>query len=138
MKKLSVGLLTVLLWSFFSFTSCTQSNEGEKARDQMEEGYDDMNSDLEMEKQALRDEIQQALKTIDQQVEKLNQDLKSASAEAKTELEKELEDLKAAKEKLTRNLDSFGDKTAMEWDQFKDNVRKTIQDIGKDNEVQEK
>ena len=137
MKKLSVELFGVFILSFFLLSSCGETSQTDQPLDQMEEESQEIDATREMEKEALREEIRQAMYDIDQKVEKLNESLKTASAKAKTELEKELAELKTAREKLAADLDSFGEKTAEEWDQFKENVKKTIQDIGKDKAEQE-
>ncbi len=135
MKNLSLSLFAIALVGWFSFSSCGDNPNAERAQENMEEAADDMGDALTKERDDLKEDIQEAQSDIDRRLEKLNNDMKEASAEAKAEMQEEINQLEAKKNQLAQDLNEFGNKTEAEWDQFKANVRNTIDKIGDDNDM---
>jgi peptidoglycan hydrolase CwlO-like protein len=137
MKKSTVILfaLSLTLIGFFTFTSCGDDPSSERAEDKMEEAADAVGDAMVAEKNDLKGEINEATANIDRRLEKLNNDMKDATAEAKAEMQEEANQLEAKRKQLAQDLENFGDKTGAEWDQFKSNVRETMKDLGKDDNM---
>ena len=89
---------------------------------------------MEAEKNDLKRDISEAQSNIDRRLEKLNNDLKTANAEAKADIQQEIDKLETKRKQLAQDLENFGDKVGSEWDQFKANVRTTVDDIGDGNQ----
>ena len=134
MKNPMLKLFALFLLSFLLIPAC-QNTHTEEAGEKMEEAADEMGKALEMEKQELKADLEQAQTDLQTRMDQLKADMQKASDEVKAEMQGEWNRLDSLKNQVSQNLAEFGDKTADEWDQFKMNVKETIKEIGKDEEM---
>lgn len=134
MKNLMVSLFFFAFLSLLFAASCGKDPSAEKAKKEMKEASDAMNDVMKKERDDLRMEIDDAQRKIDRRLDELKAELKSAKNEAKVNLQKDIDRLEMNRKQLADDLQQLEAKADTEWDQFKDNVRQTIKDIGGDEQ----
>ena len=129
-------LFALFLLSFLLVPACQNNPHTEEAGEKMEEAADEMGKALEMEQQQLKADLEEAQTDLQSRIDQLKADMENASADAKADMQEELNRLEALQTKVSQNLSEFGEKAGSEWEQFKANVKTTIQEIGEDKKEQ--
>ena len=125
-------LLLFASLSLLFVASCGKDPSAEKAKKEMREASDAMGDVMKKERDELKVEISDAQQQIDRRLDQMRSDLKSAKQETKANLQKDIDRLEMKRKQLAEDLEQLEAKADTEWDQFKANVRQTIQDIGGD------
>lgn len=134
MKKLSIKLFAIALFGLFFVTSCGDDPSSERAEQKMEEAADAVGDAMKSEMNDLERNIKEAQQDIDRRLEELDAKMENATADAKVKMEEQKQELKASKDRLAEDLNKLGNTTKQEWQQFSENVKETIRDIGDDND----
>ena len=132
MKK--IMLTAVAIATLFTFTSCEEKTTAEKAEDKIENAAEELGDVFRNDQEELRKDIRDAREDVNEKITSIREDMKDASKEARTDMQGQIDKLDRAGAKLDKDLEKVGESVKESWNDFKDGVSKTIENIEKDLE----
>jgi len=120
LKTLTLGLLTML----FLATACQP-----KSQENMEEAGEKVSQAVQVEKEALKEDVLMASNQIQKEIARLEEEMDSASGEARQELMEQKAKLQEQSSKLKEQLTKLDEKTTEGWNSLKAEVQQTVSAI---------
>lgn len=125
------GFILVALYAFFLLPAC-DSPASERAENDIEQAADSVSDVFEAERADLRDDLRDAKEDVDEELAELRARLATASDDAKVEINEKIARLEKQQEKLADNLNRFEENVENGWENFKREVRETLQEIDRE------
>jgi len=126
MKNLNIGLFSFILLFALSFLACEP-----RATDRIEESTEDFENSFQNQRKELKRDMTEAGEKLDKKISNLRKDLSEATSETKAEINKQINELEADKRDLGAELNKMGDQVEDSWQNFRDGVRKRLDNINK-------
>jgi outer membrane murein-binding lipoprotein Lpp len=129
MKGIKIVPLAVLLTvsAFMMSASCSSS---QKTNDNETEANTSNATDtLNSKVAAFKKEWNKKLDKLDKQIDKDQKKVSDASSAKKDELNRKINSLKMKRDQLKQEIDAAGNKTAAQWDDFKNDVSTKYQEL---------
>ena len=82
---------------------------------------------MKREQLEIRSQLEQAIADIDHELDRVKREESATADSSKTKMEAKIEGLEEARENLSDHLDKVGDTTADEWDAFRREVDRSLE-----------
>ena len=82
---------------------------------------------MKREQLGIRSQLEQAISDIDHELDKVKREEGAIADSSKTKVEAKIEALEEARENLSDHLEKVGDTTADEWDAFRRDVDRSLE-----------
>jgi len=139
MKKLHAILFSFTVLGLFAIAACNNASNTEAAQDKvieeqgdLREAREELSEEYQKEQVELQTEIRDAQNRVDERLVDLRVQLNDAQGEAKDDISQRINRLEVKRDKLAKDLDRVDYATNNDWQNFKMDVRKTLDELGED------